>query len=213
MERISKNRKVCRKPPNYAGSRICAWKRARTVWEGADEKGPAMVPRQLPTSFGGGSQKPGRETAEGAGSPPNTTYIWIQEGWLYLAVVLDLFSRMVVGWSMAALQDATLVVTALEMALVRRRPQAGLLHHSDRGSTSTSESYLALLQQNAMTVSMSRTANCSDNAVTEAFASLASKMNVVIRSPFSPVLRLVIAPLSIWKLFIIELVDIPPYST
>jgi putative transposase len=124
--------------------------------------------------------------------------------------VLDLFSRMVVGWSMAALQDATLVVTALEMALVRRRPQAGLLHHSDRGSISTSESYLALLQQNAMTVSMSRTANCSDNAVTEAFASLASKMNVVIRSPFSPVLRLVIAPLSIWKLVIIELVDIPP---
>ena len=130
-----------------------------------------------------------------------------------LAVVLDLFSRMVVGWSVAAIQDATLVVNALEMALARRRPQAGLLHHSDRGSTYTSESYLALLQQQAMTVSMSRTANCYDNAVTEAFASLASKVNVVIRSPFSPVLRLVIAPLSILKLFIIELVDIPPYST
>src|SRR6266536_5762981 len=104
----------------------------------------------------------------------DTTYIWTTEGWLFLAVVLDLFSRMVVGWSMAALQDATLVVNALEMALARRRPQAGLLHHSDRGSTSTSESYLALLQHNAMTVSMSRTANCYDNAVTEAFASLAS---------------------------------------
>ena len=61
---------------------------------------------------------------------------------------------------MAAIQDATLVVNALEMALARRRPQAGLLHHSDRGSTSTSESYLALLHQNTMTVSMSRTANC-----------------------------------------------------
>ena len=70
---------------------------------------------------------------------------------------------------MAAIQDATLVVDALEMALTRRRPQAGLLHHSDRGSTYTSESYLALLQHNAMTVSMSRTANCYDNAVTEAF--------------------------------------------
>jgi putative transposase len=61
----------------------------------------------------------------------DTTYIWTPEGWLYLAVVLDLFSRMVVGWSLAAIQDATLVVKALEMALARRRPQAGLLHHGD----------------------------------------------------------------------------------
>jgi putative transposase len=99
----------------------------------------------------------------------DTTYIWTQEGWLYLAVVLDLFSRIVVGWAMAATQDATLVVKALEMALARRSPQAGVLHHSDRGSTYTSESYLALLQQNGMVVSMSRTANCYDNAVTESF--------------------------------------------
>jgi putative transposase len=70
---------------------------------------------------------------------------------------------------MAAIQDAPLVVNALEMALARRRPQAGLLHHSDRGSTYTSESYLALLQQSDITVSISRTANCDDNAVTEAF--------------------------------------------
>src|SRR5260370_25915965 len=65
----------------------------------------------------------------------DTTYIWTTEGWLFLAVVLDLFSRMVVGWSMATIQDATLVVQALRMALARRRPQAGLLHHTDRGST------------------------------------------------------------------------------
>jgi transposase InsO family protein len=63
----------------------------------------------------------------------DTTYIWTQEGWLYLAIVLDVFSRMVVGWAMAATQDATLVSNALEMALARRRPQAELLHHSDRG--------------------------------------------------------------------------------
>jgi transposase InsO family protein len=94
----------------------------------------------------------------------DTTYIWTAEGWLYLAVVLDLFSRMVVGWSMAATQDATLVVQALRMAITRRRPPAGLLHHSDRGSTYTSESYQALLQQEGMTVSMSRTADCYDNA-------------------------------------------------
>src|SRR5436305_466734 len=77
----------------------------------------------------------------------DTTYIWTAEGWLYLAVVLDLFSRMVVGWSMAAIQDATLVVQALQMAVTRHRPEAGLLHHSDRGSTYTSESYQVLLQQ------------------------------------------------------------------
>ena len=99
----------------------------------------------------------------------DTTYIWTQEGWLYLAVVLDLFSRMVVGWAMAATQDATLVSNALEMALARRRPQAELLHHSDRGSTYTSASSLALLEQNGMVPSMSRTANCYDNAVTESF--------------------------------------------
>jgi transposase InsO family protein len=99
----------------------------------------------------------------------DTTYIWTAEGWLYLAVVLDLFSRMVVGWSMAATQDARLVVQALCMAITRRRPQAGLLHHSDRGSTYTSESYQALLEQEGMLVSMSRTADCYDNAAMESF--------------------------------------------
>jgi putative transposase len=99
----------------------------------------------------------------------DTTYIWTAEGWLYLAVVLDLFSRMVVGWSMAAVQDATLVGQALHMAIARRRPQAGLLHHTDRGSTYTSESYQALLRQEGMVVSMSRTADCYDNAAAESF--------------------------------------------
>jgi putative transposase len=99
----------------------------------------------------------------------DTTSIWTAEGWLYLAVVLDLFSRMVVGWSMAATQDATLVIQALQMAITRRRPPAGLLHHSDRGSTYTSESYLALLGQEGMVVSMSRTADCYDNAAMESF--------------------------------------------
>jgi putative transposase len=70
---------------------------------------------------------------------------------------------------MAAIQDATLVVQALQMALTRRRPQAGLLHHSDRGSTYTSESYQALVQQEGMVVSMSRTAGCYDHAAMESF--------------------------------------------
>ena len=72
---------------------------------------------------------------------------------------------------MAAIQDANLVVQALQMAVARRRPQAGLLHHSDRGSTYTSESYQALLQQEGMQSSMSRTADCYDNAAMESFAS------------------------------------------
>jgi putative transposase len=99
----------------------------------------------------------------------DTTYIWTAEGWLYLAVVLDLFSRMVVGWSMAATQDTTLVAHALRMAVARRRPAAGLLHHTDRGSTYTSESYQALLQQEGMRASMSRRADCYDNAAMESF--------------------------------------------
>ncbi len=99
----------------------------------------------------------------------DTTYIWTAEGWLYLAVVLDLFSRMVVGWSMASIQDAMLVEQALQMAVARRRPQAGLLHHSDRGSTYTSENYQAILKREGIQVSMSRTGNCYDNAAMESF--------------------------------------------
>src|SRR5947209_18449679 len=114
----------------------------------------------------------------------DTTYLWTAEGWLYLAVVLDLFSRLVVGWSMAAIQDATLVTQALRMAVTRRRPQAGLLHHSDRGSTYTSEDYQSLLRQEGMQISMSRTADCYENAALIRFASLVSKVNALMASLF-----------------------------
>ena len=86
------------------------------------------------------------------------------EGWLYLAVIVDLFSRMVVGWAMAAREDEQLVELALRMAVVKRHPPAGLLHHSDRGSEFTSDRYLTLLSDLGIEVSMSRTANCYDNA-------------------------------------------------
>ena len=76
----------------------------------------------------------------------DTTSIWTAEGWLFLAVVLDVFSRMVGGWSLAAIQDGTLGINALRMAIAHRRPEAGLLHHTDRGSTSTSEDYQALVR-------------------------------------------------------------------
>jgi transposase InsO family protein len=97
------------------------------------------------------------------------TYVWTQEGWLYLAVVLDLFSRRIVGWSMAEHMRTDLVSTALVMALGNRLPKGELLHHSDRGSQYASFAYQKLLEQNSINVSMSRRAECYDNAVVESF--------------------------------------------
>jgi transposase InsO family protein len=97
------------------------------------------------------------------------TAIWTYEGWLYLAVVLDMFSRRVIGWAMGATQDEALIETALGMALLGRQPSPGLLFHSDRGSQYTSDAYRAALAGADIIVSMSRTGNCYDNAVTESF--------------------------------------------
>src|SRR6266496_472243 len=99
----------------------------------------------------------------------DTKAVETAEGWLYLAVILDLFSRLVVGWSMAATEDEQLVELALRMAVAQRDPEVGLLHHSDRGSEFTSDRYLALLAELGIGVSMSRTANCYDNAAMESF--------------------------------------------
>jgi putative transposase len=99
----------------------------------------------------------------------DSTAIWTDEGWLSLAVVLDLFSRRIVGWAMAPTEDEELVELALRMALARRQPPSGLLHHSDRGSEYTSNDYQALLAEEGIQVSMSRTANCWDNAAMESF--------------------------------------------
>ena len=97
------------------------------------------------------------------------TYIWTKEGWLYLAVVLDLFSRSVVGWAMNNNMERGLVITALTMALQARKPPKGLLHHSDRGSQYASNDYQQLLKDNKISCSMSRKGNCYDNAVMESF--------------------------------------------
>ncbi len=105
----------------------------------------------------------------------DTTAISTAEGWLYLAVILDLFSRLVVGWSMAATEDEQLVELARLLAVAQRHPEAGLMHHSDRGSEFTSDRYLALLAERGIQVSMSRTATCSDNAVMEAFFATLTK--------------------------------------
>ena len=97
------------------------------------------------------------------------TYISTREGWLYLAVVIDLYSRKVVGWSTNKTMKAELVCNALKMALWQRRPKPGLIHHSDRGSQYASDVFRQLLKDNKIIGSMSRKGNCWDNAVAESF--------------------------------------------
>jgi transposase InsO family protein len=97
------------------------------------------------------------------------TYLPTRDGWLYLAVVLDLYSRKVVGWSMSANIDGQLTLDALKMALARRRPAAGLLHHSDRGVQYAAGDYRQLLADHGLRASMSGKRNCWDNAVVESF--------------------------------------------
>lgn len=97
------------------------------------------------------------------------TYVWTDEGWLYLAVVLDLFNREVVGWSIKPRMTTDIVLDALTMAWFRRRPAPGLIHHSDRGSQYASHAFRSKLIEYGMTCSMSRKGNCWDNAPTESF--------------------------------------------
>ena len=99
------------------------------------------------------------------------TYIWTAEGWLYVAAVVDLFSRRVVGWSMSADMTAQLVTDALIMAIWRRGKPDALLHHSDRGSQYTSEQFQRLMADHGVTCSMSRSGNVWDNAAMESFFS------------------------------------------
>jgi len=99
------------------------------------------------------------------------TYIRTGEGWLYLAVVLDLYSRKAVGWSTSSLLTADLATEAMRAALEQRNPPAGLIHHSDRGSQYASDEYQLLLTFNGILCSMSRKGDCWDNAVVESFFS------------------------------------------
>jgi transposase InsO family protein len=99
------------------------------------------------------------------------TYLWTQEGWIYLAVVIDLYSRRVVGWSMDRRIKKALVIRALMMAINLRRPPPGLIHHSDRGSQYASEDFRAVIEKHGIMASMSRKGNCWDNAPVERFFS------------------------------------------
>lgn len=97
------------------------------------------------------------------------TYLWTHEGWLYLAVIIDLFSRQVVGWSLSSQISRKLIMNALRMATWRRRPVPGLIFHSDRGSQYCSNDFQNMLKTHGMISSMSRKGNCWDNAVAESF--------------------------------------------
>ena len=97
------------------------------------------------------------------------TYLWTGEGWLYLAVLLDLYSRKVVGWNMSARADAVMVCDALKMAISDRHPDRGLIHHSDRGTQYASKKFRKLLSVNGLVGSMSRKGDCWDNSVVESF--------------------------------------------
>jgi transposase InsO family protein len=97
------------------------------------------------------------------------TYIWTLEGWLYLATLMDLFSRRIVGWSMSNRMTQTLTIDALTMAISNRKNINGLIHHSDRGSQYAATAYQQILKNNGILCSMSRKGNCYDNAVMESF--------------------------------------------
>ena len=97
------------------------------------------------------------------------SYVWTREGWLYLAVVIDLFARRVVGWATSDRLHKELALSALHRAIVIRRPTAGLIHHADRGGQYCSTEYQAELRRHGIQISMSGRGNCYDNAMVEAF--------------------------------------------
>jgi len=97
------------------------------------------------------------------------TYVWTLQGWLYLCVILDLYSRRVVGWAMGERINQALTLRALKMALAGRAPKPGLVHHSDRGSQYAAKSYRRILKARGIECSMSRKGDCWDNAVAESF--------------------------------------------
>ena len=106
------------------------------------------------------------------------TYIRTHEGWLYLAVVLDLFSRQVIGWSMQSRMDRELAINALMMAVWRRNPKAPVIVHSDQGSQFSSHDWQAFLKEHNLSASMSRRGNCYDNAVAESFFQLLKRERI-----------------------------------
>jgi putative transposase len=138
-------------------------KRRRTPLDQGDRLAGAIAPNTLDRNF--------QAVAPNCKWVGDFTYIWTAEGWLYVAAVIDLFSRRVVGWSMSATMTSQLTIDALLMAICRRSNPRALLHHSDRGSQYTSELFQRLAADHGITCSMSRSGNCWDNAAMESFFS------------------------------------------
>lgn len=156
-------------------TQLCARARRRRVRTTDSRHTEPVAPNLLARSFQ--AEAPNRVWVA------DITYLPTREGWLYLAVVLDLFARRVVGWSMQPTLERGLVLAALNHALQRRHPTSGLLHHSDRGSQYASAEYQALLTQAQMQRSMSRKGNCWDNAAMESFfATLKAELPLTVFS-------------------------------
>ena len=138
-------------------------RRRRLPSDSGERQADAVAPNVLERSFN--APAPNRRWIA------DFTYVWTAEGWLYVAAVIDLFSRRVVGWSMSATMTAELVTNALVMAIWRRGKPNALLHHSDRGSQYTSDQFQRLMADHGVTCSMSRSGNVWDNAAMESFFS------------------------------------------
>lgn len=131
--------------------------RITTISAPAHEKAPNILNRQF------------RVDAPDTAWVGDITYLWTPEGWLYLAVLLDLYSRRVIGWALSTEMTQEVALAALDQAIFERSPGAGLLHHTDRGSQYTSNIYRQRLKDNDLTASMSKKGDCWDNAVAESF--------------------------------------------
>jgi putative transposase len=140
---------------------LCARKKPRFVRTTDSNHNRPIAPNILDRDF-----SPPEPQTKWAG---DITYVWTAEGWVYLSVLLDLFSRKVVGWSVSRSIDTPLVLAALNSALYGRKDVTGLLHHSDRGSQYASHDYQRLLSERGIVCSMSRKGNCWDNSVVESF--------------------------------------------
>lgn len=138
-------------------------RRFRAIYAGRGHNGSLIAPNLLERDF--------KAPAPDRVWVGDVSFIPTREGWLYLAVLLDLYSRRVVGWSMSSRINQPLVTRALSMAIDQRQPQPGLIHHTDQGMIYASSAYRAMLDEQGMIASMSRKGDCWDNAVAESFFS------------------------------------------
>ncbi|WP_082063473.1 MULTISPECIES: IS3 family transposase [unclassified Anoxybacillus] len=140
-------------------------------------KPASSSPHQLPNlSQPAGTTVSCRKAQSNMGA--DITYIWTAEGWLYLASIMDLFSRRMVGWAISERMNRQLGMRALERAVQKRQPPLGLIHHSDQGSQYASHDYQAMLRKYGMKTSMSRKGNCYDNACIESFHGVIKKERI-----------------------------------